>query len=75
MRVRLMECGWRDQVRLHCRKILHENSNDQGIMTVNELAKLVTPQARQLVPDSVKRELLRELEMSLVDNNGMSYHD
>lgn len=69
MRVRLMECGWRDQVRLECRKILNENSAEDTIVSVNDLVKLVTPPARALVPDSVKRELLRELEMSLVDIN------
>lgn len=67
MRVRLMECGWRDQVRLECRKILNENSAEDTMVSVNDLVKLVTPQARSLVPDSVKRELLRELESSLVD--------
>lgn len=64
-----MECGWRDKVRLECRKILNENSTDDAVVSVNDLVKHVTPQARSLVPDSVKRELLRELELSLTEMN------
>lgn len=62
VRVRLVECGWRDQVRLACRKLSEEND---GFNNFDELIALVTPTARALVPDSVKRELLHELELIL----------
>lgn len=56
---RLIDCGWKDQVRLACRKILE---NDD-INSTEELIDKVTPKARSFVPDSVKRELLHELEI------------
>lgn len=62
VRVRLVECGWRDQVRLACRKLSEEN---ERFTTFDELVAVVTPTARAMVPDSVKRELLHELELIL----------
>lgn len=56
---RLVSCGWKDQIRLQCRKILET----EDIRTVEELVDKVTPKARSLIPDSVKRELLHELEV------------
>lgn len=58
---RLIECGWRDQVRLACRKILAENEGNN--ITIEDLVNKVTVKARSIVPDSVKRELLHELEV------------
>lgn len=68
-----MDCGWRDQVRLACRKAIQE-SKDRHVPTVDELISVVTPKARSLVPDSVKRELLHELEKILVNVDKASYH-
>lgn len=61
---RLIDCGWRDQVRLACRKAILENGDQ--VPTVDELINKVTQRARSLVPDSVKRELLHELEKILI---------
>ncbi|KAL1490492.1 hypothetical protein ABEB36_013177 [Hypothenemus hampei] len=61
---RLVESGWRDQVRLACRRAIAENGNS-NIPTVDELISTVTPKARTLVPDAVKRELLHEIELIL----------
>ncbi|GJQ70473.1 e(y)2 [Trypoxylus dichotomus] len=65
VQTRLVDCGWRDQVRLTCRKVITENGNK--VPTVDELIIKITPKARTMVPDSVKRELLHELEMVLVN--------
>ncbi|KAL3283554.1 hypothetical protein HHI36_006693 [Cryptolaemus montrouzieri] len=75
VQTRLIECGWRDQVRLACRKAITE-SKDKQVPTVDELITTVTPRARSMVPDSVKRELLHELEMILVnvDRTGYAKH-
>lgn len=59
---RLVESGWRDQVKLACRKLLTD-SNNANVPTVDELIGLVTPKARSLVPDAVKGELLHEIEL------------
>ncbi|KAK9888559.1 hypothetical protein WA026_000804 [Henosepilachna vigintioctopunctata] len=72
VQTRLIECGWRDQVRLACRKALTEN-NDKKVPTVDELIAAVTPKARGMVPDSVKKELLHELELILVNVDRAGY--
>lgn len=59
-----MESGWRDQVRLACRKAIVDNSST-NVPTVDELINIVTPKARTMVPDAVKRELLHEIELIL----------
>lgn len=72
---RLMESGWRDQVRLACRKLLSNQDNPN--ITVDELIHMVTPKARSLVPDAVKRELLHEIEliMSNIEKTGYAKED
>lgn len=62
VRRRLVECGWRDQVHLACRKVFEENDN---VTSLDELIAAATPSARAMVPDSVKRELLHELDLIL----------
>lgn len=64
MRRRLIECGWRDQVRMLCRDIVKEN--DSANVTFDTLVTKVTPRARSLVPDSVKKELLQKIKTHLL---------
>lgn len=71
---RLVDSGWRDQVRLLCRKAITENS-EHRIPTVDELINIVTPKARSLVHDSVKRELLHELQIILTNVDKASYQE
>lgn len=72
VQTRLIESGWTDQVKLACRKAILENS-DKRIPTVDELITQITPKARSMVPDAVKRELLRELELILVNVDKTGY--
>lgn len=65
---RLVDCGWRDQVRLACRKQILEHHDDK-VPTIDELITKITPKARSMVPDSVKKELLHDLEIILVGND------
>ncbi|XP_044267873.1 transcription and mRNA export factor ENY2-like [Tribolium madens] len=71
VQTRLIECGWRDGVRLACRKAITEN--EKHMPTVDELIATVTPKARSMVPDSVKRELLHELESILINVDKFGY--
>ncbi|XP_050362406.1 enhancer of yellow 2 transcription factor-like isoform X1 [Nymphalis io] len=64
LRRRLIECGWRDQVRMLCRDVVKENEGSN--VTFDMLLTRVTPQARALVPDSVKKELLLKLKTHLL---------
>ncbi|KAG5883159.1 hypothetical protein JTB14_033410 [Gonioctena quinquepunctata] len=72
VQTRLIESGWRDQVRLACRKAILENG-EKHIPTVDELITQITPKARSLVPDAVKRELLHELEVILINVDKTGY--
>ncbi|XP_046961792.1 enhancer of yellow 2 transcription factor-like [Vanessa cardui] len=64
LRRRLIECGWRDQVRMLCREVVKENEGNN--VTFDMLLTRVTPQARALVPDAVKKELLLKLKTHLL---------
>ncbi|XP_065723867.2 enhancer of yellow 2 transcription factor isoform X1 [Drosophila suzukii] len=64
---RLTECGWRDEVRLMCRTILLEKGANNSF-TVEQLITEVTPKARTLVPDAVKKELLMKIRTILTEN-------
>ncbi|KAG6444627.1 hypothetical protein O3G_MSEX003489 [Manduca sexta] len=64
LRKRLIECGWRDQVRAMCRKFVKENNGPNNV-TFDMLVNQVTPRARALVPDSIKRELINKIRENL----------
>lgn len=53
-------------MRLACRKALAEHTNHR-VPSLEELIGIVTPKARSMVPDAVKRELLHELELISVN--------
>lgn len=65
---RLTECGWRDEVRLICRNIIKEKGNS---VKVDQLIAEVTPQARSIVPDEVKKELLFKIRGILASQEGI----
>merc|ERR1711874_313360 len=60
---RLEESGWKDQVKMACRDVVKEKGLDR--ITVEDLVQEVAPQGSQLVPDDVKKELLREIRTFL----------
>lgn len=64
LRRRLIECGWRDQVRMLCRETVKET--DGSGLTLDTLVTRVTPRARGLVPDTVKKELLQKIKTHLL---------
>ncbi|XP_059479269.1 transcription and mRNA export factor ENY2-like [Neocloeon triangulifer] len=66
LRMRLTECGWRDQVKLLCRDAIKQGNVEE--MTVDQLNAEVTPKARTLVPDAVKIELLTKIKTFLQEN-------
>ncbi|XP_078481435.1 transcription and mRNA export factor ENY2 [Ciona intestinalis] len=59
LRVRLAECGWRDQLKQLCKEIVRERGLEH--VSVDDLVQDITPKARQLVPDTVKKELLQKI--------------
>ncbi|XP_044743626.1 transcription and mRNA export factor ENY2 [Chrysoperla carnea] len=64
VKLRLIECGWRDQVKMACRNYLNDPNTKH---TFDELVQHVTPKARELVPIAVKKELLTDLQAGLTE--------
>lgn len=63
LRTRLIECGWQDQLKGHCKEIVKERGLEH--VKVDDLVKEITPKGRSSVPDSVKRELLQRIRTFL----------
>jgi len=68
LRLRLNECGWSDQVKILCREAIKEQ---KGKMNVDDVVSDVTPKARQLVPDTIKKELLQKIKTILMQQSGL----
>lgn len=68
LRLRLAECGWNDEVRLLARDVIKEDGRN---VNVDEIATQITPKARALVPDTVKRELLQKIKTILSTQAGV----
>lgn len=63
LRTRLIECGWRDQLKVHCKEIVRQKGLEN--ITVDDLVAEITPKGRALVPDQVKKELLQRIRSFL----------
>ncbi|CAG0888378.1 unnamed protein product [Darwinula stevensoni] len=63
LRQRLVEAGWKDELKMHAKEIVKEKGVER--ITVDDLVTELTPKARALVPDSVKRELLQRIKKFL----------
>mmetsp|Transcript_57323 Transcript_57323/g.91256 ORF Transcript_57323/g.91256 Transcript_57323/m.91256 type:complete len:112 (+) Transcript_57323:37-372(+) len=59
LRVRLVESGWRDQLKRKCKQVI-ENKGLEKI-TVQQLVDEITPYARSTIPENIKAELLSHL--------------
>ncbi|CAK7314480.1 Transcription and mRNA export factor ENY2 [Vulpes lagopus] len=57
LRAKLIECGWKDQLKAHCKEVIKEKGLEH--VTVDDLVAEITPKGRALVSDSVKKELLQ----------------
>lgn len=62
----MTECGWNDEVRMLCRDIIKEEG---GNVNVERIVKQITPRARSLVPDTVKKELLQKIKAILSNSD------
>eukprot|EP00899_Mesostigma_viride_P003270 jgi/Mesvir1/12944/Mv05959-RA.1 len=65
LRERLLECGWRDDLRAQCRSILRRKG--LGNVAVDELVQEITPRGRATIPGPVKAELLNRIRNFLAD--------
>lgn len=72
VRLRLVECGWRDSVKMICRTYLNDPTTRH---TFDELIQYVTPEARKMVPAAIKQELLATLQDGLKSLNDSRKHN
>lgn len=61
-----MDCGWRDEVRLAVRKIIKEKDGGTTVPTVDDILGKIQVKARSMVPDTVRKEIVTELEAILL---------
>ncbi|XP_062038671.1 transcription and mRNA export factor ENY2-like [Lepus europaeus] len=52
-----VKCGWKGQLKAHWKEVIKEKGLEH--VTVDDLEAEVAPKGRALVPDGVKKELLR----------------
>eukprot|EP01116_Phalansterium_solitarium_P012668 TRINITY_DN29167_c0_g1_i1.p2 TRINITY_DN29167_c0_g1~~TRINITY_DN29167_c0_g1_i1.p2 ORF type:complete len:109 (+),score=25.89 TRINITY_DN29167_c0_g1_i1:121-447(+) len=63
LRTRLVECGWRDEMKGNCRDVIKQKGADN--ITVEQLVAEITPKGRAAVPNEVKAELLQKIRKFL----------
>lgn len=63
LRERLIECGWKDEMKAHCRAFVRKKGRDN--VTVDDLIDVITPMGRASIPNSVKAELLERIRAFL----------
>merc|ERR1712111_190408 len=60
---KLEESGWKDQVKGVCKDVVKERGLDR--ITVEDLVQEVAPKGSQLVPEEIRKELLRDIKKFL----------
>lgn len=63
LRTRLLESGWREEVRLACNKIIKENGLENS--SIDSIVREVTPIGREKIPAAVKKELLQRIQTAV----------
>mmetsp|Transcript_29478 Transcript_29478/g.34702 ORF Transcript_29478/g.34702 Transcript_29478/m.34702 type:complete len:83 (-) Transcript_29478:285-533(-) len=63
LRTKLVECGWRDDLREHCKEVIRSKGLER--ITVDELVQIITPRGRDTVPDQIKADLLQRIRQFL----------
>ncbi|XP_026806021.1 enhancer of yellow 2 transcription factor isoform X2 [Rhopalosiphum maidis] len=70
---RLVECGWMDEVTMLCKeKLKNRLSKGQAVKSITEedLFNDVAPDARRMLPDTIKRELKVKVQNKLLQTAG-----
>jgi len=63
LRTRLVESGWREEIRLACNKLIKENGLENT--SVDSLVSDITPIGREKIPVAVKKELLQRINTAV----------
>ena len=57
LREKLERSGWRDELRRQCKQLISQQSGVENV-SVEDLVRELTPNARRSVSDTIKKELL-----------------
>ena len=63
LRVKLAACGWEEELRKYCRKVVQDRGVDS--ITMDDLLHQVTPVARKNVPSEVRDEAVQRIRQFL----------
>ena len=66
LRNKLVECGWKDELKNHCLKIIREKGLDK--INLEDLVEELLPKGRALVPTKIKEDLLSRIKGKLEDD-------
>eukprot|EP00163_Fabomonas_tropica_P001117 TRINITY_DN1084_c0_g1_i2.p2 TRINITY_DN1084_c0_g1~~TRINITY_DN1084_c0_g1_i2.p2 ORF type:complete len:106 (+),score=18.13 TRINITY_DN1084_c0_g1_i2:190-507(+) len=66
LRAKLVECGWRDDLKAHCKEVIKQKGLEH--INIEELVAAITPRGRATVPDHIKAELLTKIRKFLSAN-------
>lgn len=63
MRQKLIECGWKDELKRFCLAIIRQKGLEQ--VSLEDLVEELMPKGRALVPTAVKEDLLNKIKTFL----------
>ena len=63
LRQKLIECGWKDQLKKHCIEIIRTKGLDK--INLEDLVEELLPKGRSLVPTQIKEDLLSRIKTYL----------
>ena len=63
LRQRLVECGWKDQLKVHCIEIIRTKGLDK--INLEDLVEELLPKGRSMVPTKIKEDLLSRIKGNL----------
>mmetsp|Transcript_91581 Transcript_91581/g.254984 ORF Transcript_91581/g.254984 Transcript_91581/m.254984 type:complete len:102 (+) Transcript_91581:132-437(+) len=66
LRARLVEHGWFDQLKAHCKEVIKNKGLEK--ISVEQLTDEITPHGRATVPEDIKAEVLARIRTFLQTN-------
>merc|ERR1719197_1054107 len=60
LRQKLIECGWKDELKKHCIEIIRTKGLDK--INLEDLVEELLPKGRSLVPTKIKEDLLSRIK-------------
>ena len=61
LRQRLIESGWKELVKSHCKELIRKKGNDK--LNLDELVEEITVKGKALIPSEIKEEILQRIQI------------